>query len=186
MGKRPARCYTKISRPPYTRTSRRNKKAYVRGAPDSKITIFELGNKRREFPVHLHLVSTERCRIRHIALESARVAVNRYLTKVLGRQDYHATIRIYPFDILRNNKTLNFAGADRIQQGMKLSFGRPEGRAARVRVGQELITVRVNPKDVKAGKEALNRARYKFPPPCNVVVGKGLDLFDESVLYSRA
>lgn len=176
MGKRPAYCYTKISRPAYTRTSRRNKKSYVRGVPDPKITIFELGNRKREYPVHLHLVGKERCRIRHIALEAARIALNRYLTKNVGRENYHATIRVYPFDVLRNNKTLNFAGADRIQQGMKLSFGKPEGRAARVRVGQELITVRVDPQYVQAAKEAMRRAKYKFPTPCGIKIGKGEEL----------
>ena len=64
------------------------------------------------------------------------------------------------------------AGADRLQDGMRLSFGTPIGRAARVTVGQTVILVRVNRNNVEHAKEALIRARSKLPLPCRIVISE--------------
>ena len=139
MGKRPARCYRYVRGPANTRVGK-----YVRGVPDARIRAYDAGNRKAEFPVHVHLVSKERCQIRHTALEAARIAVNRHLQRKVGTENYHMTIRIHPHHILRENKMMAVAGADRIQDGMRRSFGKPTDRAARVREGQELVTVRLN------------------------------------------
>jgi len=52
MGKRPARCYTKVRGPANTRT-----KKYVRGIPGSKIVMYDMGNKSKDFSVEIHLVN---------------------------------------------------------------------------------------------------------------------------------
>jgi len=171
MGKRPARCYTKITGPAYTRVGK-----YIRGVPDPRIRAFDMGNRKAEFPVHIHLVAKERCQIRHMALEAARIAVNRILQKKLGRDNYHLTIRIHPHHILRENKMMAVAGADRIQDGMRRSFGKPVDRAARVKEGQELVTVRIKPEGYPVAIDALKRAADRFPTPCKYVVAKGEEL----------
>jgi large subunit ribosomal protein L10e len=66
----------------------------------------------------------------------------------------------------------SFAGADRLSQGMKLAFGRPTGRAARVKAGQEVITVSVEDEDVNAAKQALARATKKLPVKYNITITK--------------
>lgn len=180
MGKRPARCYTKVTGPAYTRVGK-----FIRGVPDPRIRAFDMGNRKAEFPVHIHLVAEERCQIRHTALEAARIAVNRILSKKLGRDNYHLTIRIKPHHILRENKMMAVAGADRIQDGMRLSFGKPTDRAARVKPGQELVTVRVNPNAYKIVIDALKRAADRFPTPCSYKIGKGEELV-KSMLQKKS
>ena len=174
MGKRPARCYTKVRGPANTRVGK-----YVRGVPDSRIRAYDAGNRKGNFPVHIHLVSTDKCQIRHTALEAARIAVNRHLQRHLGTENYHMTIRVHPHHILRENKMMAVAGADRIQDGMRRSFGKPTDRAARVKERQELITVRTYAKNYIITKNALKRAADRFPTQCTYEIGKGEELVKE-------
>ncbi|MDH5401962.1 MAG: 50S ribosomal protein L16 [Candidatus Heimdallarchaeota archaeon] len=171
MGKRPARCYTKISGPANTRT-----KKYVRGVPGSKIVMFDMGNKSKDFPVQIHLINLEQCQIRHMALEAARQAVNRWLQKRIGRDGYHFRIRIHPHHILRENKMMAFAGADRMQDGMRRSFGKPTDRSARVDANSEILSVGIEPRHYKTAIFSLEKAISKLPTPAKVVVGKGKEL----------
>ena len=179
MGKRPAHCYTKIRGPANTRT-----KKYVRGFAGSKIVMFDMGNKAKDFSVEMHLVGLEACQVRHMAIEAARQVVNRILSKRLSRDDYHFRIRVHPHHVLRENKMMAFAGADRMQDGMRRSFGKPTDRAARVNAGQELLTVRIEPKNFLLAKRALEKSISKFPTPGKIVVSKGNDLV-KNLVQSR-
>lgn len=148
----------------------------MRGIPGPKITIYDMGLRTgdiEQFPLKVSLIAEESCQIRHSALEAARQSVNRYLTKTIGRQGYHLRIRPHPFHVLRENKMMAFAGADRLQDGMRRAFGKPIGTAARVRRGQPLITVRTTAENFKFSKDALRRAAMKFPTSCKVVIEKG-------------
>ena len=174
MGKRPARCYRYARGPANTRVGK-----YVRGVPDSRIRAYDTGNRKGVYPVEIHLVAKENCQIRHTALEAARVAVNRHLQRNTGPDEYHMTIRIHPHHILRENKMMAVAGADRIQDGMRKSFGKPTDRAARVKEGQELVTVRTYARYYRIAIAALKRASDRFPTPCSYKVGKGEDLVKE-------
>eukprot|EP00919_Chromeraceae_sp_WS-2016_P017285 GHVR01041251.1.p1 GENE.GHVR01041251.1~~GHVR01041251.1.p1 ORF type:complete len:198 (+),score=37.73 GHVR01041251.1:37-594(+) len=160
MGRRPARCYRYQKDKPYP------KSRYCRGVPDSKIRIYDVGNKRAdvsEFPSVVHLVSDELEQISSEALEAARVAANKYMIKSTGKDNFHIRIRVHPFHVLRINKMLSCAGADRLQTGMRGAFGKPIGVCARVNIGQILMSIRT--KDDKTGnaEKALKRAGFKFP-----------------------
>ncbi|PIN99664.1 50S ribosomal protein L16 [archaeon CG10_big_fil_rev_8_21_14_0_10_43_11] len=155
-------CYRTIKRP-FTRKSKYRAKSFVRGVPNSKIVKFELGNTKAKFSHSVHLVSNDSMQVRHNALESARLAVNRYLTKYVGKDNYHLIIRVFPHHVLRENKLLAGAGADRFQSGMKNPYGKPTGIAAQVRKGQEVITVRLNEQHVQKAREGLIRASKKMP-----------------------
>jgi large subunit ribosomal protein L10e len=183
MGKRPARCYTEIRGPAYTRTQGRRTKGYIRGIPGSKLQIYDMGDKSGgetgKFAVEIHMVGLEKCQIRHMALEAARQAINRKLQKRIGRSDYQFIVRTHPHHVLRENKMMAFAGADRMQDGMRRSFGKPSDRAARVDDEQELFTIRVNKKHVDAGKSALQAGVAKIPTPCKIVIGKGSELLKD-------
>ncbi|MFX0115163.1 MAG: 50S ribosomal protein L16 [Candidatus Hodarchaeota archaeon] len=170
MVKRPAYCYSRIDRPPYTR------KKFIKGGPEPKIRIFDLGSANKEFPVQLSLIALERCQISHNALEAARVHVNRYLTNRLGRENYHMRIVPYPHHYIRENRMMTGAGADRLQDGMRRAFGKPIGTVARVEIDQCLIFVKTNPNMVETAKEALQRGRHKFPCPSKIIVEKGAEL----------
>ena len=110
MGRRPARCYRYCKNKPYP------KSRFCRGVPDSKIKIFDLGRKRAnvdEFPLCVHLVSNEYQQLSSESLEAARISANKYITKVCGKDSFHLRVRVHPFHVIRINKMLSCAGADR-------------------------------------------------------------------------
>lgn len=170
MGRRPASCYTRIDRPAYTR------KKYIKGGPEPKIRSFDFGAPGKDFPIELTLFADERAQISHNALEAARIHVNRYLTRSLGRESYHFKVCVYPHHKIRENKMMTGAGADRIQNGMRLSFGKVTSVAARVYENDRLLLVRTNPEYLTVAKGALKRGKAKFPIPCRIVITKGKDL----------
>jgi len=162
------KAYQKLERP-YTRISKFTKKNFVRGGrPSMKIIKFEMGNSNGEFDSIIRLTSKKSMNIRHNALESARMTSNRLLEKTLLKA-YHLKIKVYPFHLLRENPLAAGAGADRMSTGMKKSFGKVIGCAARVKEGQTLIEVRVNKEHLKVAKLALQRAAMKFPCSCKIV-----------------
>ncbi|KXA94053.1 50S ribosomal protein L10e [candidate division MSBL1 archaeon SCGC-AAA259E19] len=170
MPEKPASSYRDQDRPAYTR------KEYVTGIPGSRITFFERGNSKADFPIELSLISKEKGQIKHTALESARVSANRYMEKRAGIKNYYLKLRIYPHQILRENPMALGAGADRISDGMRKSFGRPIGLAARVSPGQHILTIRTTEEFYKEAKEALRRARMKLPFPSKSSLTKGSEI----------
>jgi large subunit ribosomal protein L10e len=58
---------------------------------------------------------------------------------------------------------LSCAGADRLQSGMRGAFGKSYGKAARVKIGSILYSVRIREADIKKALEAFRRAKNKFP-----------------------
>lgn len=148
---------------PYTRKSKYRSKAFVRAVPTNKVVKFEMGDLTREFPFIVRLHSSVDIQLRHNALESARKSANRLLEMQLGKKAYKLKFRVYPHHILRNNPLASGAGADRMSTGMKMSFGKAVGIAARVHKGQPILEVHCNKKDLALAKTALTRARHKFP-----------------------
>lgn len=167
---RPARSYRHFSGPAYTR------REYVKGVPGIRVTFFDMGNPKGDFPAEMSLISQESGQIRHNALEAARIAANRLLEVKAGKDNYHFKIRVYPHQILRENPMATGAGADRISDGMARSFGRPIGTAARVSRGQKLMSVRIAEEFTDVGKEALRRASLKLSLPSRIVVERGQKL----------
>lgn len=142
------------------------------GVPPSRITQFVQGNKTGDFPIRLTLLANERCQMRHSALESARVAANKTLEKFVGVNNYRMRIHVFPHHVIRENKQATGAGADRVSQGMRRSFGAAVGTAARVEVDQTVISVETSPEHVQHAKNALRKATSKLPSPCKVIVGE--------------
>ncbi|CAN1220226.1 60S ribosomal protein L10, partial [Linum perenne] len=110
------------------------KSRFCRGVPDPKIRIYD----------------------------AARIACNKYMTKSAGKDAFHLRVRVHPFHVLRINKMLSCAGADRLQTGMRGAFGKPQGHA----------------------QEALRRAKFKFPGRQKIIVSrKWYMLIDFPALY---
>lgn len=166
MVKKPGRMYREIKQQAYTR------KEYMGGVPMPRITQFDLGDKRSNFPMEVSLICEERCQIRHTALEAARIAANRYLEKNVGKTGYRLKIRVFPHHVLRENKQATGAGADRVSQGMRASFGKAVGTAARVKKGQAIMSVWVKEEHINIAKDALRRAGMKLPTPFKISVNK--------------
>ena len=166
MVRKPAKMYRNISKKAYTR------REYMGGVPGSKIVQFEMGNLSQEFPTEVDLIVEESCQIRHSALEAARITTNRRLMKEVGRSNFHFKVRVFPHHVLRENKQATGAGADRVSEGMRLSFGKAVGTAARVSAGQKILTVYSTPNYLEKIKDALHHAGYKLPTPIHLQVSE--------------
>ena len=171
MARKPASMYRRLKGPAYTR------RKYIGGVPNNRILNFYAGNRRAaetgEFLMELNLIADESCQIRHTALEAARVISNSTIRKVAGAQNYALRIHTYPHHILRENKQATGAGADRVSQGMRCAFGKNVGTAARVKRGQRIISIQVNPEFYLTARDALRKAYMKFPTPCTIKLVKG-------------
>jgi len=127
-----------------------------------------MGDTKAHFEYRISLIAQSPEQIRHNALEAARVAANKVLFDALGETGYKIHLRIYPHIILRENRMIATAGADRLQEGMRRAFGKPSGRAARVKTGQSILDLYVNSNAVDAAKKAMRVASTKLAVACVV------------------
>ncbi|MCD6491776.1 MAG: 50S ribosomal protein L16 [Candidatus Njordarchaeum guaymaensis] len=167
--KRPAYCYKRAPKKPYTR------KEYVKSRPQPRLRIFEIGKKTPELDCVAYLVSLQKAMLLDRALETARVTANRYLTSKLGRGNFFFRIRPYPHHIVRETRFLGIAGADRIQSGMKKAFGKPVDRAAIIKQNQIILEIWVREKDLNHALEALRRAKVKLGIDSELYTKKHVD-----------
>ena len=141
---------------PYTR------KEYIKGKPQIKIAKFH-GGKPGNYEFCVQLLMNEKIQIRHMAIESFRLAANKTLEKVTGETGYSSRLRIYPHILLRENKMIATAGADRLQEGMRRAWGKAVSLGARVKQGQCIMEMNVNKEHLEAAKKALKGACVKLP-----------------------
>jgi large subunit ribosomal protein L10e len=142
---------------------------YAPGAPNSKIARFSTGQASPDYDYLVQLLSTEKVQIRHNALEAARVAANKKLVPI-GETAYFLQVKVYPHVILRENKMIATAGADRLQEGMRKAWGKPIGLAARVMPGSVVLELSVKKENLGVGKIAMKSAATKLPMPTNVKI----------------
>src|SRR3989442_4369667 len=116
---------------------------YIHGSPPPKVSKFNMGDLSTHFARKIHLVAKEHVQIHHNALEAARVSANKILTDRRGETGYRLQLCVYPHIILRENKMIATASADRRQEGMRPAFGKPTGRAAKAENRQSIIIVYV-------------------------------------------
>ena len=158
---RKGHCYSGVERS-YTRKSKYKKKGYVKAVPTTKIVKFDMGNLSKTFPYRVDLVVKDPIQIRQNALESCRLLINRNLIKSIGT-DFYLKLRTYPHHILRENRMLTGAGADRMQTGMQKAFGTPVNISAQLKKDQTLFSIKVEKENVDKAKVALNKARPRMP-----------------------
>lgn len=169
MGRRPSRCYRYQKNKPYP------KSRFNRGVPDPKIRMYDGGKKKAKwdvFPACVHMVSYEKEQITSEALEAARIAANKYMQVNTGKEGFHIRIRVHPWHVVRINKMLSCAGADRLQTGMRHAYGKALCKSARVNIGSILISIRTKMENVGHAQEALRRAKFKFPGRQKVFVSR--------------
>jgi large subunit ribosomal protein L10e len=150
------RNYRAIKGRPYTRVE------YIKGHPQLKIAKFTIGNPSEKYDYIFKLISCERAQVRHNALEAARVSVNKLAT-ALGEGNYYLSVKAFPHCILRENKVVATAGADRLSEGMRRAFGKAVGLAARVEDGSVLLELGIKGKNVQQAKDAIKVASSKLP-----------------------
>lgn len=144
------------------------KKKFAPGAPNPKIARFSTGAANPNYDLTLQLASIEKAQIRHNALEAARVAANKKLTPI-GETAYYLLVKVYPHVILRENRMIATAGADRLQEGMRLAFGKPSGLAARVNPGSVILELKTMSANKNAALDAMRSAATKLPVPTKLV-----------------
>jgi len=166
MSRKPGSMYRYVRGKPSTR------REYMGGVPASRITQFVLGNKTGEFPVQISLSANEKCQVRHNALESARITVNRAMENKVGVANYRVHVRVYPHVVLRENKQATGAGADRVSQGMRAAYGKAVSTAAEIKPNQIIITIETTEAFIEPAKSALRKAGMKIPSPCKVNIDK--------------
>ena len=167
MPLRKAGSYSKRYTVPYTRTSKKKNRAYIKTVPPQKIVKFTMGNqkmfKEGKLPYTLTMISTEWVQIRHNALEACRMYLNRKMDDKFGGQ-YLLKVLQYPHHIQRENKMLTGAGADRMQTGMQLSFGKTIGKATLTKKNTPIFFVALpNLKAVVQSREFLKEIKSKLP-----------------------
>jgi large subunit ribosomal protein L10e len=137
-------------------------KKFAPGAPNPKVARFTTGKSRQDYDYLFKLISEGRVQIRHNALEAARVAASKKVA-LIGEENFLLKVVSYPHLILRENKMIATAGADRLQEGMRKAFGKPIGLAARVDIGDTILELSLKAENLEKGKEAMKAAATKLP-----------------------
>jgi large subunit ribosomal protein L10e len=131
-----------------------------------------MGDSKATYQYKVSLLAESAVQVRHNALEAARVAANKVLFDKLGETGYLIKVVTYPHVILRENRMIATAGADRLQEGMRRSFGKPTGRAAVIRSNKSVIDIYINESALDHAKEALRISSSKLPMPCRISIEK--------------
>jgi len=173
MALRKAAAYSKKKVVPYTRVSKVKGKSFIKTVPQKKVVKFVMGNEtlfiEGKLPHKLTLIAEEKAQIRDNSLEACRQYLNKKLEKEFSGQ-YLFKVLVFPHHIQRENKMLTGAGADRMQTGMQLSFGKTLVRAALVNPGTKIFFVAVaNPKAVSFSRNLFKDVKSKLPCKTKVV-----------------
>lgn len=176
MGLRKASSYSKFYARPYTRKSNVKSKAYIKTIPPTKLVKMHMGDIKGfssgKLTYILRMISIEYSQMRDNAIESARQYINKLLDEQIPGQFYFG-VKVYPHHILRENKMLTGAGADRMQTGMQLSFGATIGRAAFITKGKEIFIIAVNSeKNVRIARDIMGKIRSKLPCKTSILFEK--------------
>ncbi len=138
------------------------RREYIAGGPQNKIAKFT-GGARGSYDLRVELISESALtQVRHNSLEAARLAANKVMAEI-GETEFFSLLRVYPHVVLRENKMIAVAGADRLQEGMRRAFGKPMGLAARIRSGQIVLELRINADALEKARQAMRTAASKLP-----------------------
>lgn len=170
MGLRPARTFRDGKKQAWARFSRRTpRKSFVKSMPHNAMSLYFMGNAKGKYEVVSDMVCAEKVLLRDNAIEAARQAINKLLEKSLPNA-YTFKVLVFPHNVIRENKMIAGAGADRLQSGMAHPYGRPTERGAQIKPGQILFSIAYMVKDADVIREAYRRARCKMSGKWNIVV----------------
>jgi len=166
---RPGRAIRDADKVAWTRYSKtKPRRSYIKAMPHADLHQYRMGAMKDNFDLVMHLTADEPIIIRDNAIESSRQSTNKALeTTIAG--NYFFWVRIYPHHVIRENKMIAGAGADRLQKGMRRSFGRPVDRAARLGKGTVLFTVCTYKSNIAVVKKALKKATKKISGKFSIV-----------------
>ena len=174
MKLRPGRCVRKINSQAWSRYSlKKPRKNFVKALPRTSLLIFNMGARNKDFDLVFTLNARSDVQLRSNSIEAARQAANKYLEREIPN-NYSMRVVTYPHNVIREKKFATGAGADRISQGMTLSFGRPSAVAARVRAGSAVFEVKADSENRSIAKEALKRAASKLSGTFDIITSEAM------------
>lgn len=171
MALRPARCVRTLKKRAWTRFSRKKpRKSFIKAMPHHDLVVFRMGENKKDYDVVLHLRqdNDDGIALRDNTIESARQTANKYMEKEMLGQFYFI-VRVYPHNVVRENKMIAGAGADRLQKGMRQSFGRPTDCSARLQYGRDLFTIHTYKQNELKVMTAFERATKKLSGKWRVI-----------------
>ncbi|MDE1798346.1 MAG: 50S ribosomal protein L16 [Candidatus Micrarchaeota archaeon] len=142
-------------------SKRKPKKSFVKAMPHLSLLNYHMGDGKKDYDTQFDICTNTDIQLRDNALEASRQSSNKVLEKAIPNQ-YEFVVRVYPHNVIRENKMIAGAGADRLQKGMRKAYGRPTDRAARMRVGQAAFTIKTNAVNKPHVLEAFRRAKAKL------------------------
>jgi len=165
---RKAAAYSKRKVTPYTRISKKRHKSYIKTVPPQKIVKFKMG-EGKNLHHELIVITTEKVQIRDSALEACRQYLNKKMEKELVNQ-YIFKVVPFPHHIQRENKMLTAPGADRMQTGMQLSFGKSVGKSAILKKDGEIFKISLaTPKAVQFVRKIIKQVKSKLPSKTKIL-----------------
>jgi large subunit ribosomal protein L10e len=175
MAVRKAYAYSKRKFTPYTRKSKVKRLSYIKTVPPQKIVKFNMGNisayNKGKFKNVIKIVAAHNVQVRDLALEAVRQRLHNNLQKRLMLENYYLVCKPFPHQILRDNKT--FSGGtkgERVQTGMKHSFGSTVGRAAPVKAGKSIFEIHYfNKKDTDFVRKLCKSTTPKLPCKTKII-----------------
>jgi len=164
---RKANAYSKKKTVPFTRVSKRRQKSFIKVVPPQKIVKFEMGKsslyRAGKLTYVLKVTSAEKIQLRHNALEACRQYINKKLERETNGQ-YFFKVVPFPHHIQRENRMLTGAGADRMQTGMQLAFGKSMGKAALLKKGSDIFIIVVGEKKfIPFVRKTIKQVNSKLP-----------------------
>jgi len=145
------------------------RREYISGKPQLKIARFSSGQSKVDYDYKLELIVSEKMQIRHNALEAARLAANKSMSQA-GDMSFFSRVTVYPHLVLRENKMIATAGADRLQEGMRRAFGKAIGLAARVKPDQSIFEAYVSKANLELAKRGFKVASSKLGCPATTKI----------------
>jgi len=143
------------------------RREYISGKPQLKIARFSSGQSKVDYDYKLELIVSEKMQIRHN--EAARLAANKSMSQA-GDMSFFSRVTVYPHLVLRENKMIATAGADRLQEGMRRAFGKATGLAARVKPDQSIFEAYVSKANLELAKRGFKVASSKLGCPTTVKI----------------
>jgi large subunit ribosomal protein L10e len=172
MKLRPGRCVSKINSQAWSRYSvKKPRKNFIKAMPRTSLLIFNMGEDKPTYDLHFYLRTKADVQLRSNALEAARQAANKYMEKHVP-SGFFMRVVPFPHNVIREKKFASGAGADRVSQGMTLSFGKPSSVAARVFKGNTVIEIKTMAKNKVFVKEALQRASSKLSGQYSILMSE--------------
>lgn len=164
MALRPARTVReRYKKQAWSRWSRKNmSKSYVKALPHKDLKQIHNGTgKPEDYPIQYDIVACDNFLHRDNAIEAARQSIVKVLEASIPR-NFLLLVRKYPHIVIRENRMLAGAGADRIQKGMRRSFGKPVDRGASIKAGEPMFSIFLKADNLSIVEEVYRKAARKL------------------------